>query len=49
MLFNIIVKNTGYLCRFKNGECKEGKNQLTLLFHNGAKFDFRLIITYLAI
>ena len=40
-------KKTGYLYGFKHGECKGRKNQLTVLFHNGAKFDFRLKITYL--
>ena len=37
-------KETGYLNRFRYGECKERKFQITVLFHNGAKFDFKLII-----
>ena len=37
-------KETGYLYGFRHGECEERKFQITVLFHNGAKFDFRLII-----
>ena len=48
MHIDIIVKKTGYFYGFKHGGCKKRKNQLTVLCHNGAKFDFRLIITYLA-
>ena len=44
----IIVKKTGYFHGFKHGECQERKPPITVLFHNGAKFDFRLIIEYLA-
>ena len=39
---------TGYLYGFRHGECHERKSKITVLFHNGAKFDFRLIIDYLA-
>ena len=38
------LKKTGYLYRFRYGECHERKSQITVLFHNGAKFDFKLII-----
>ena len=37
---------TGYLYGFKHSECHERKLQIIILFHNGAKFDFRLIIEY---
>ena len=40
----IIVKKTGYLYWFSHGECHEWKFQITLEFHNGEKFDFRLVI-----
>ena len=33
---------------FRHGECHERKLQINVLFHNGVKFDFRLIIEYLA-
>ena len=36
-------KKTGYLYWFRHGECHEWKFQITLLFYNGAKFDFRLV------
>ena len=45
---DIIVKKTEYLYGFRHGECHEPKLEITTLFHNGAKFDFRLIIEYLA-
>ena len=32
----------------RHGECHERKLQINVLFHNGAKFDFRLIIEHLA-
>ena len=41
-------KKTGYLYGFRHGECHERKLQINVLFHNGVKFDFRLIIEYLA-
>ena len=41
----IIVKKTGYLYGFRHGKCKLKNNKITV-FHNGAKFDFRLIISY---
>ena len=41
-------KKTGYLYGFRRGECHEGKLKINVIFHNGAKFDFRLIIDYLA-
>ena len=41
-------KKTGDLYGFRHGECHEPKLEITVLFHNGAKFDFRLIIEYLA-
>ena len=44
----IIVKKAGYVYEFRHGECHERKLQINVLFHNGAKFDFRLIIEYLA-
>ena len=46
--YRYYCKKTRYLYGFKRSECKGRKNQLTVLFHNGAKFDFRLIISYLA-
>ena len=45
---DIIVKKTEYLYWFRHGECHERKSQITVLFQNGAKFNFRLIIDYLA-
>ena len=39
---------TGYLYGFRHGQCHEQKSQITVLFHNDAKFDFRSIIHYLA-
>ena len=45
---DIIVKKTGYFYGLKHSESKGRKNQLTILCHNGSKFDFRLIISYLA-
>ena len=44
----IIVKKTGYVYEFRHGECHEWKLQINVLSHNGAKFDFRLIIEHLA-
>ena len=44
--FCYYCKETGYLYGFKHGECKGKNNKITILFHNGAKFDFRIIITY---
>ena len=41
-------KKTGYLYGFRHGECHEQKLQMNVLFHNGAKFDFRLVISYFA-
>ena len=41
-------QKTVYLYGFRHGECHEQKLQINVLFHNGAKFDFRLIISYLA-
>ena len=38
---------SGYLYGFRH-ECHERKLQINVLFHNGAKFDFRLIVEYLA-
>ena len=46
--YRYYCNKTGYLYGFKHGECKIRKNQLTVLFHNRAKLDFRLIVTYLA-
>ena len=43
----MLFQKRGYFYGFKHVECKRRKNQLTVLCHNGAKFDFRLIITYL--
>ena len=48
MYIVIIVKKTGYLFGFRHGECHEQKLQINVLIHNGAKFDFRLIIEYFA-
>ena len=45
---DIIVKKTRYLYAFRHGDCHEQKLEMEVLFHNGAKFDFRLIIKYLA-
>ena len=47
-IVNIVKKTAGYLYGFRHGECHERKLQINVLFHNGAKFDFRLIIEYLA-
>ena len=44
----IIVKKAGYVYEFRHGECHERKLQINVLFHNGAKFDFRLITEHLA-
>ena len=44
-------KKTGYLLGFRQKECREQKRQsteMTVLFHDGSKFDYRLIIKYLA-
>ena len=46
--YRYYCKKTGYFYGFRHGECKERKPQIRALFHNGAKFDFRLIIEYLA-
>ena len=46
--YRYYCKKTGYFHGFKHGECQERKPPITVLFHNGAKFDFRLIIEYLA-
>ena len=48
MHINILAKTAGYLYGFRHGEYHEEKLQINVLFHNGAKFDFRLIIEYLA-
>ena len=42
----IILKKTGYLYGFRHGKCKLKNNKITVLFHNGAKFYFRSIISY---
>ena len=39
-------KKTGYLYGFRHGKCKLKNNKITVLFHNGAKFYFRSIISY---
>ena len=44
----LLLKKTGYLYGFRHGECHEQKLQINVLFHKGAKFDFRLIIEYLS-
>ena len=41
-------KKTGYLYGLKHKDCHERKLRITIFFHNGAKFDFRLFIEYLA-
>ena len=41
-------KKTGYLYGFRHDECHERKLKISVLFHDGTKFDFRLIIAYLA-
>ena len=41
-------EKTVYLYGFRHGECHEQKLQINVLFHKGAKFDFRLIIEYLS-
>ena len=47
---DIIVKKTGYLLECKHKQCKDSIriNEITLLFHNGSKFDLRLVIKRLA-
>ena len=44
----IVKKKTGYLYGFRHGECHDQKLQINVLFYNGAKFDFRLLISHLA-
>ena len=44
----IVKKKTGYLYGFRHGECHDRKLQINVLFYNGAKFDFRLLISHLA-
>ena len=44
----IILKKARYLYGFRHDECHERKLQISVLFHDGAKFEFRLIIAYLA-
>ena len=46
--YRYYCKETGCLYGFRHSECLERKLQIMILFHNGAKFDFRLIIEYLA-
>ena len=46
--FRYYDKKTGYLLGFKHNRCIYKNNELAILFHNGGKFDFRLIITYLS-
>ena len=46
--YQYCYKKTGYLYRFKHKECHERKLEITILFHNGVKLGFRLIIEYLA-
>ena len=46
--YRYYCKKTGYLYGFRHGECHERKLEITVLFHNGAKFDFRLFIEHLA-
>ena len=46
--YRFYCKKTGYFYGFKRGYCKIRNNEIILLFHNRAKFDFSLIITYLA-
>ena len=45
--YRYYCKKSGYLYGFRH-ECHERKLQINVLFHNGARFDFRLIIEYLA-
>ena len=40
-------KKAGSLYGFRRDECHERKLQISVLFQNSAKFDFRLIIAYL--
>ena len=40
-------KETGYLYGYRHDECHERKLKISVLFHDGTKFDFRLIIAYL--
>ena len=42
--YHCYCKETGNFYGFRHGECNERKFQITVLFHNGAKFDYRLII-----
>ena len=46
--YRYYCKKTVYLYGFKHKECHERKLEITILFHNGAKLDFRLVIEYLA-
>ena len=48
MHFDLIVKKTGYFYGLRHKECHERKSEITVLLHNEEKFDFRLIIEYLA-
>ena len=36
----MLFQKRGYFYEFKHVECKRRKNQLTVLCHNGANFDF---------
>ena len=42
--YRYYIKITGYLHGFRHTECHERKLQINFLFHNGGKFEFRLII-----
>ena len=46
--YRYYCRKTGYLYGFRHGKSHEQKLQINVLFHISAKFDFRLIIEYLA-
>ena len=49
--YRYYCRKTGYLLRFKHQQCRDltrRTKDITVLFHNGSKFDLRLILKYLA-
>ena len=48
LAYRYYCKNTGYVYGFRHRECHEQVSEITVLIQKDAKFDFRLIIEYLA-
>ena len=46
--YRYYCKKTGNLYGFQHGGCNQKKQEITVLFHNGATLNIRLIIEYLA-